>query len=74
MYTTLSYYYKYFQGETIDFPIWIRNVYFSPFQDWSIWQYTDRAVLDGYHGDERYIDRDVIKDSEYENLQMIKNH
>ena len=70
VYTTQSYYYKYFYGEKLDFPIWIRNVYFRPFQDWTIWQYTDRAVLDGYSGDETYIDLDVIKEAEYENLQI----
>jgi lysozyme len=70
VYTTQSYYSKYFRGEKLDFPIWIRNVYFSPSQDWAIWQYTDRAVLDGYSGDEKHIDRDVIKDSEYKNIQI----
>ncbi len=73
VYTTQSYYFKYFYGEKLDFPIWIRNVYFSPFQNWTIWQYTDRAVLDGYDGDEIYIDRDVIKDSEYKNIQICEN-
>ncbi|WP_051204782.1 glycoside hydrolase family 25 protein [Butyrivibrio sp. VCD2006] len=70
VYTTQSYYFKYFYGEKIDFPIWIRNVYFSPFQEWAIWQYTDRSVLDGYSGDEIYIDRDVIKGSEYKNIRI----
>ena len=72
VYTTQSYYFKYFRGEKLDFPIWIRNVYFSPFQNWTIWQYTDRAVMNGYHGDERYIDRDVIKDSEYKKIQICE--
>ncbi|RKM59176.1 glycosyl hydrolase family 25 [Butyrivibrio sp. CB08] len=70
VYTTQSYYLKYFYGEKLDFPIWIRNVYFSPFQEWAIWQYTDRAVIDGYCGDEIYIDRDVMKDSEYKNIRL----
>ena len=72
VYTTQSYYFKYFRGEKLDFPIWISNVYFSPFQNWTIWQYTDRAVMNGYHGDERYIDRDVIKDSEYKKIQICE--
>ena len=70
VYTTQSYYFKYFYGEKLDFPIWIRNVYFSPFQDWTIWQYTDKAIIDGYDGDEIYIDCDVIKDSEYKNIKI----
>lgn len=72
VYTTQSYYFKYFRDENPDFPIWIRNVYFPPSQDWTIWQYTDRAVLNGYSGDEIYIDRDVIKESEYQNIQMYE--
>ena len=72
VYTTQSYYSKYFRGEDLDFPLWIRNVYFSPFQDWTIWQYTDRAVMDGYHGDEKYIDRDVIRGAEYNKIRLNK--
>ena len=70
VYTTHSFYNKYFRGETPDYPIWIRNVYFCPSEEWTIWQYTDRSVMDGYYGDEKYIDRDVIRDSDYNNLQL----
>ena len=69
VYTTQTFYLKYFAGEDLDFPLWIRNVYFLPFQDWTVWQYTDRAVMDGYNGEEKYIDCDVIK---WENLEMIR--
>lgn len=27
---------------------------------WVFWQYTDRAVLEGYDGTEKYIDRNVF--------------
>lgn len=51
-----------------DYDIWIRDVFFQPSlsdgRDWTFWQYTDRAVLDGYAGDERFIDRNVFYGSQ----------
>lgn len=39
------------------------KVYFSPNMNlknkWTLWQYSDTDVLNGYHGDETYIDRNV---------------
>ena len=70
IYTTQTFYLKYFLGEDLDCPLWIRNVYFTPFQDWTIWQYTDRAVMEGYNGEEKYIDRDVIKRESFESLRL----
>ena len=70
VYTTQSYYFKYFRGEELDFPLWIRDVYIKPIQDWTIWQYTDRAILDGYNGDEIYIDRDVIRTEDYDKILL----
>lgn len=47
-----------------DYDIWIRNVFYAPSlsdkRDWTFWQYTDRACLDGYSGDEKYIDMNVF--------------
>ncbi len=64
VYTTYSFYYKYLAGEMDDYPLWIRNVYFSPEMDlnnrWTFWQYTDRAVLNGYSGAEEHIDLNVF--------------
>ena len=63
IYTTYSVYYKYIKGGFKEYPLWIRNVYFPPDWhmkgDWSFWQYTDTAVLQGYMGEEKYIDRNV---------------
>ena len=63
IYTTYSVYYKYIKGGFKEYRLWIRNVYFPPDWhmkgDWSFWQYTDTAVLQGYMGEEKYIDRNV---------------
>ena len=60
IYTTQTFFIKYLTGADLGAPMWIRNVYFYPIQDFVIWQYTDRAVMDGYSGQEKYIDRDVM--------------
>lgn len=70
VYTTQSFYLKYLSGEDINAYMWIRNVYFYPFQDFVIWQYTDRAVMDGYSGQEKYIDRDVIKKEDLDKIRL----
>ena len=45
-----------------DCGLWYRSVYSSPPSDvnWTFWQYSNRQVLDGYHGRERYIDMNVF--------------
>lgn len=64
VYTTYTFYYKYLDGEIDEYPLWIRNVYFSPGMDlynrWTFWQYTDQAVLNGYSGAEEHIDLNVF--------------
>ena len=70
IYTTQSFYIKYLNGADLDAPMWIRNVYFYPLQDFVIWQYTDRAVMDGYSGQEKYIDRDVIKQGDLSKIRL----
>jgi lysozyme len=72
IYTTQSFYIKYLNGADLDAPMWIRNVYYYPLQDFVIWQYTDRAVMDGYSGQEKYIDRDVIKQGDLSKIRLGK--
>lgn len=64
IYTTYSVYHKYLKDEFEEYPLWIRNVYFLPNVDmrgkWTIWQYSDTEVLNGYQGEEKYIDRNVF--------------
>ena len=70
LYATGSAYDRYLAGEYEEYDIWIRNVYFSPSlkddRDWTFWQYTDRGQLDGYTGEEPYIDLNVFNGTEKE--------
>lgn len=60
IYTTSLMYYKYIHSEFSDYPLWIRNVNSEPFLiDWDFWQFSDRGLLDGYYGKEKYIDLNV---------------
>ena len=62
IYTTYKAYHDYIKGEFEEYPIWIRNVYYPPVMiDWSFWQYTDKAVMEGYQGLEKYIDKNVFR-------------
>lgn len=44
--------------------IWIRDVFTKPTlsdnRNWTFWQYTDRERLEGYSGDEKFIDVNVF--------------
>ena len=51
------------QERFANYDIWIRSVYKkpNPSLDWTFWQYSNRHVLQGYSGDERYIDMNAFK-------------
>lgn len=73
IYTTYQVYYKYIKEAFAEYPLWIRNVYYKPLfmgRKWTFWQYTDTAVLNGYQGSEKYIDRNVFRGTE-EELQVL---
>lgn len=50
-----------------NYNIWIRNVICYPSisdgRTWTFWQYTNRAVLNGYNGSEKFIDMNVFNGS-----------
>ncbi|HWT75643.1 MAG TPA: GH25 family lysozyme [Mobilitalea sp.] len=75
IYTTVKTYYKYIKDEFYDYPLWIRNVYYSPnigmANKWVFWQYTDRATLLGYSGSEKYIDMNVYHGTEEDFKSLI---
>ncbi len=64
IYATGRSYSLYLSGEYEAYDIWIRNTIavpsFGDGRQWCFWQYTDKAVLKGYHGDEKYIDMNVF--------------
>ena len=55
---------RYIKGSFDDFMIWMSSVY-TPIGlvysgEWAVWQYSNRAVLEGYSGGEKYIDMNVL--------------
>ena len=50
-----------------DCGIWYRSVYGPVPKDvkWTIWQYSNRHVLKGYNGSERYIDMNVFDEDQF---------
>ena len=53
-----------------DCDIWIRDVILTPKlsdgRTWTFWQYTNKKKLDGYSGEERFIDMNVFSGTESE--------
>jgi len=69
IYTTNKAYNLYIKNYFNDYSIWFRNVYTSNIQDvynLDFWQYTNRDTLDGYNGDEKFIDMNVFCGSQEE--------
>lgn len=60
IYTTNQCYEEYLKGTDMDYILWIRSVFTPPSSklepEWSFWQYNPRGLLDGYEGDEQFID------------------
>ncbi len=75
IYTTPKAYYQYiFGGGYGDYPLWMRNTYYQPPENWRFWQYSDKGELDGYDGKqadnlEMYIDLNVYRGSYEEFLE-----
>jgi len=69
-YATEKSYQLYLANAYEEYDIWIRNVLTSPTlsdgRNWTFWQYTNRAVLPGYQGKERFIDVNVFYGSKNE--------
>lgn len=74
IYATESSYSAYIRGSFDAYPLWIRNVYFSPNMGmpgkWTFWQYDSEAKLQGYSGEEEHIDLNVFygAEDEWENF------
>lgn len=64
IYVTYKSYNLYIAKSFKDNYIWIRDVYFKPKlkdnREWTFWQYTNKARLDGYKGQEKRIDINVF--------------
>lgn len=66
IYTTEEVWDSYLEGSFEAYPIWIRNVFTRPDKKikWTFWQYSNRGKLEGYSGDEEFIDLNVFSGSE----------
>ncbi len=75
LYTTYAVYDKYIRGRFEEYPLWIRNVYYTPDFDldrkWMFWQYADSTEMEGYQGKEKYIDRNVFHGTKEELDQLL---
>ncbi len=74
IYCTYNVYRKYIEGAFDEVPLWIRNVYYPPEdigRKWMLWQYTDRAQLDGYQGEEKSIDCNVFREEKGQLNQYV---
>ena len=76
IYVTEDTYEEYIVGEYVDYDIWIRNVKTKPHlsddRAWTLWQYTNRERLDGYSGEEEFIDMNVFAGSENDWHEYVK--
>ncbi|MDL2325093.1 glycoside hydrolase family 25 protein [Ruminococcaceae bacterium OttesenSCG-928-A16] len=75
LYTTMPAYNLYIAGRYNNYPLWIREVLFTPTlphgEPWLFWQYSDKGLLNGYNGKERYIDLNVFAGSQEEWQQYL---
>lgn len=73
IYTRADIYQYYLKGEFDEYKKWISSLY-TPLSlnykdNWYIWQYYNRGVLEGYSGGEKYIDLNVLnKDKSLDEL------
>lgn len=78
IYATESSYSTYIRGAFEEYPLWIRNIYFSPNMGmpgkWTFWQYDSEAHLAGYSGEEEHIDLNVFYGSEKEWDEFLENY
>lgn len=76
IYATEEVWERYLKGHFDDYPIWIRNVITKPKiqEPWTFWQYTNRARLKGYTGEETFIDLNVFHGSEKQWEQWLTEY
>lgn len=70
LYATNESYELYIANNFEDCEIWIRDIIKSPDlpdnREWTFWQYTNRGILEGYQGEETYIDMNVFHGTQEE--------
>jgi len=76
IYVTQKSYELYIKGSYQDYSIWIRDVFLKPdlgdHREWTFWQYSNRGKLQGYTGEEKFIDMNVFHGSLEELHRLVK--
>ena len=78
IYTTMEFYNDYIKGNFEEYDLWIRDIVFNPSlnlenRKWEFWQYTGKGRLDGYKGEEKFIDLNVFNGSKSEFEEYVQN-
>lgn len=62
IYATYESWELYIKDQFDDYPLWIRDIWNQPESsiDWTLWQYTNRGRLNGFSGEESYVDLNVF--------------
>lgn len=66
IYATHDFYETYLTDHFLDYPLWIRDIFWKPSLDertWAIWQFANRAHLKGIDG---YVDLNVLHGDQFE--------
>lgn len=72
IYATEKSYVLYIWDEFDDYDIWIRNVVTDTnLEHWNFWQYTDKMKLNGYDGQEQFIDMNVFSGTAEEWKELL---
>jgi len=75
LYATRDWYERYLADAYPENPIWFRSVATSPDlvddRDWTFWQWSARERLDGYDGDEQFIDMNAFRGDRSELEQLL---
>lgn len=71
LYVTYRSYELYIKGEYEGYPLWVTRPLLAPLdKDWTFWQYSHSAHMEGYRGSEERIDLNVFRGSLEELFQM----
>ena len=76
IYATNTSYNLYIKDNFEEYKIWIRDIFSTPNlkdnRKWTLWQYTNRERLEGYNGEEKFIDMNVFNGSYEEFVKLVE--
>ena len=76
IYATNTSYNLYIKDNFEEYKIWIRDIFSTPNlkdnRKWTLWQYTNRERLEGYNGEEKFIDMNVFNGNYEEFMKLVE--